>query len=132
MEVNLEDLYSKDPYLQLKLKELSKLKSELMLMHNPGMSNFNNIFIPPEKDEQDPEVTKKDALLKKVGKEIFEILRKVFMKYSGLKDYFNVRKLDSLMFHKILEDSNLYSSLLTKVSADLMFHKSRNTNSIDF
>ena len=54
------------------------------------------------------------------------------MKYSGLNDYFNVKKLEYSAFHKFLEDAGLYSESITKVNVDLMLYKTRSVNSLDF
>lgn len=128
----MEEIYAKDKYLQEKLKELAQLKSELMLMQNPGIINFDNVFVQNEKDEQELEVNKKDALQKKIGKDLVDVIRKVFIKYSGINDYFNVKKLEYSAFHKFLEDAGLYTANLTRVQVDLMLYKNRNSNSLDF
>jgi p25-alpha len=132
MDYDLEELYLNDEYLQLKLQELSELNSELMCMNSSKSSHFETGYIQQEKDHQDSELTKKATLLKKIGKDMLEVLRKVFMKYTSIKNYHNVRKLESLVFHKFLEDAGLYSKTITKVTADLMFYKNLNAKTIDF
>lgn len=132
MDKRLEELYAKDEFLQSKIKELAQLKSELIMMNNPGMPNFDNFYVTNEKEENDAEATKKDALLKKLGKANYESLIKVFMKYSCAKDYHNSRKIDNLSFHRFMEDALLYTVAVSKVNADLMFYKNKQSKTIDF
>ena len=130
MENELEELFLSDKYLQTKIKELEKLKSKLLMIIDPSYKNSENFKASNQKN--DSESIKKMNMIDKIGKDAFEVIKKVFIKYSCIKDYINVRKLECLMLHKFLDDAELFSKSFNKVSADLLFYKYRYHGSIDF
>ena len=128
MHSRLEQFLLNDLYLQQKIRELSELQSEI-----PLRTLKSSVFCSsPTKTQSKEKKFLGRSLEEELGTTHFNTLVKVFVKYSGLKDYHNVHKLEHWQFHRLLEEGKVYGQNFSKVSADLIFYKGRKANFTDF
>lgn len=132
MDSRIEDFFLQDSYLQQKIQELAQLESEIKEKSQPSPSIFGRISSNKEKLHSKKSIFDEQSLEERLGKREFFILTKVFVKFSGFKDYYNIKKLDHSIFHKLLEKAKIIGPDFTRIKADLIFFKGRKANFTDF